>query len=191
MSGKNVFWIIVIFLAAFIGAFMGPSLLGDMSVGVIGLLMVVVFGGIIVLIVWSLSGNRGGRAASSEELSDARAMRPAEGKGRIYVIRRGFVAALQGMNVDIEGVASGQIKSKQFLMVEVDPGTYRLNAKMARGGKSTRSEMDLEVRSGEPVVIQAFVEMGALAASTKLEPVEAGVAKAQLAEMKMVHWAEA
>lgn len=190
MSGKNVFWIILIFLAAFVGAFMGPALLEDVPIGIVAVLTLVFLGGIIALIVYSLSGNRGGAAASTEELANARAFTPAEGKGRIYIIRRGFVGAMQGMNVEIEGVAGGQIKSKQFLMAEVDPGTYRIKARMARGPKATRSETEVEVRAGESVAIQAFLEMGALAGKTIFETVEPGVAKAQVADMKMLHWVD-
>jgi hypothetical protein len=180
---------VLIFVAAFVGAFMGPALLGDMPIGVVALLLVLVLGGTIGFVVYSLSGNRGGAAASGEELANARAFALAEGKGRIYVIRRGFVAALQGMNVEIDNVASGQIKSKQFLMAELDPGTYRVSAQMARAAKA-RNEMEIELRAGEAVAIQVFVEMGAMAGKAVFERIEAPVAKAQVATMKMLRWSE-
>ncbi|MBC2777809.1 DUF2846 domain-containing protein [Parasphingopyxis marina] len=189
MSGKNVFWIVLIFVAAFVGAFIGPALLGDMPIGVVALLLVLILGGTIGFVVYSLSGNRGGAAASGEELASARAFAPADGKGRIYIIRRGFVAALQGMNVEIDGVFSGQIKSKQFLMAELDPGTYRLSAQMARAAKA-KNAMAIELRAGEAVAIQAFIEMGAVSGKVIFERVEPPVAKAQVATMKMLHWSD-
>src|SRR3546814_14586605 len=88
---------------------------------------------IVALIVWSLSSNKSGKKAGTAALADARAMRAPEGKARIYITRRGFVAALQGMNVTLDDNAKGQIKSGPMLMADVAPGTHRLQDRKSVG----------------------------------------------------------
>jgi hypothetical protein len=50
--------------------------------------------------------------------------------------------------------------------------------------------MEIELRAGEAVAIQVFVEMGAMAGKAVFERIEAPVAKAQVATMKMLRWSE-
>lgn len=144
--------------------------------------------GLIALVIYSLSSNRGGRRAEPSAEADARTLRAPPGRARLYFIRRGFVASVQGMNVAIEGFGAGQIKSGQFLMAEVDPGDHRLSARMARGGKSTAASMDLTLASGEPAFVLATIEMGALAASTKLTRIDEARARDELSSTRMMAW---
>jgi hypothetical protein len=119
---KNTFWVTMIFVAAIVGAFLGPALAQSLSTGAMLTFSVVTLVAIVGLIIWSLSSNKSGKKADTAALADARTMRAPEGKARIYVTRRGFVAALQGMNVTLDETARGQIKSGQMLMADVAPG---------------------------------------------------------------------
>lgn len=187
---KNTFWMIVIVVAAIVGALLGPTLLGGLPMETVSILLVIVLVGLVALVIYSLSGNRGGRAAPSDVEAEARLMKPSPGKARIYIVRKGFVAALQGMNVAIENVATGQIKSNRFVTAEVEPGDYRVTAKMARGGKSTARSIDVSVGPDEVAIVQAYLEMGTFAASTTLTRLEPGEARERLAGSRMVLWAD-
>jgi hypothetical protein len=187
---KNAFWMIVIVIAAIVGALLGPSLLGGLPMEVVSILLIVILVGLAALVLYSLSGNRGGRAAAANVEAEARLMKPSPGKARIYIVRKGFVAALQGMNVGIENVATGQIKSNRFLTAEVEPGDYRVTAKMARGGKSTAGTMDVSVGPGDVAIVHAYLEMGTFAAKTILTRLEPGEAREKLAGARMMLWAE-
>ena len=186
---KNTFWYIVIGVAVVIGALLGPALADSMG-GLMLILFPLLLIGIVVLVIYSLSGNKGGPRADPAAEADALALRPAPGKGRIYVVRRGFAAALQGLNVGIDGRLKGQIRSGHFLMAELDPGTYRVDVRMARGGKSTESALDVTVAEGRNQVIHVLFEMGAITGSSKMTPIEEVKAAEALAGAKMMTWSE-
>ncbi|MBC7987747.1 MAG: DUF2846 domain-containing protein [Sphingomonadaceae bacterium] len=188
---KNAFWIVVIVIAAIIGAMYGPSLLETFPPEVVLIGGGLFFLALIGFVIFSLSGNKGGRRADASAEAAARTLRAPEDKARIYFIRRGFVASLQGMNVSVDENFKGQIKSGKFVMAEVAPGAHRLNARMARGGKSTAAEMDFDLAPGESAFVVATIEMGALAASTKLTRVDETRARDELAGVKMMMWESA
>ena len=94
MRPDNTKWIALIVVAAVIGAVLGPilgqSLSGGTALLVFGLIMLAVVG----FIVWSLSANKVGKPASAAQMTEARAMTPAAGTARIYVVRRGFMGGM-------------------------------------------------------------------------------------------------
>jgi hypothetical protein len=104
---KNALWLTLIFAAAIFGALMGPSLASMMSPDKLLILSVLLIGGIVIFIFWSLSSNKGGAKADPAALANARAMQAPADKARIYISRRGFVAALQGMDVTLDGTVKG------------------------------------------------------------------------------------
>jgi len=185
---KNTFWVTMIFVAAVVGALLGPALAQSLSTSAMLTFSVLTLVAIVGLIAWSLSSNKSGRKADTATLADARAMRAPEGKGRIYVTRRGFVAALQGMNVTLDDTAKGQIKSGQMLMADVAPGTHRLHAAMAKGLMANAGTMELEVGSGEVVVIDAMFEMSALKGDAKLTRLEGTKARENVQATKLILW---
>lgn len=185
---KNTFWVTMIFVAAIVGAFLGPALAQSLSTGAMLTFSIVTLIAIVGLIVWSLSANKSGKTADTATLADARAMRAPEGKARIYVTRRGFVAALQGMNVVLDDDARGQIKSGQMLMADVAPGTHRLHASMAKGIMANAGAMDIEVSAGEVVVIDAMFEMSALKGDAKLTRLEGAKARENVGATKLILW---
>lgn len=186
---KNTFWYIVIGMAVVVGALLGPSLSDEIG-GYVLILFPLLLIGIIVLVIYSLSGNKGGPRADPAAEADALALRPSPGKGRIYVVRRGFAAALQGMNVAIDDRLKGQIRSGYFLMAEVEPGPHSVAVRMARGGKSTEAALDVEVAEGRNAVIHVLFEMGAITGSSKMTPIEEAKAAETLAGAKMMTWSE-
>jgi len=185
---KNAMWLTIIFAAAIFGAFLGPSLAQMFSPGTLLVLTVLFFGGVIVFCIWALSGNKGGKRADTAALAEARTMRAPEGKARIYVTRRGFVAALQGMDVTLDGVAKGQIKSGQMLMADVEPGTHHLHVATAKTKLAKAAEFDIDVGAGDVAVIDAMIEMGALKGSVKLTRLDAAKAREDVNATKLILW---
>ena len=185
---KNAMWLTIIFAAAIFGAFLGPSLAQTFSAGTLLILTVLLFGGIIVFCIWALSSNKGGAKADTAATADARTMQAPEGKARIYVTRRGFVAALQGMDVSLEGVAKGQIKSGQMLMADVEPGTHRIQVGTAKAKLANAAEMDVEIGAGGVVVIDAIIEMGALKGSVKLTRLDGAKARENVNATALILW---
>lgn len=185
---KNAFWVTIIFVAAIVGALMGPALAQSLSPGATMALAVGTLVGIIAVVIWSLSANKSGKKADTAALADARAMRAPEGSARIYVTRRGFVAALQGMNLTLDDSARGQIKSGQMLMADVAPGTHRLHAAMAKGIMANAGAMEIEVAAGEVVVIDAMFEMSALKGDAKLTRLDPAKARENVHATKLVLW---
>ncbi|MGR4891959.1 hypothetical protein ACIPPQ_13095 [Sphingopyxis sp. LARHCG72] len=185
---KNAFWVTMIFVAAIVGAFLGPALAQSLSTGAMMTFSIVTLVAIVGLIVWSLSSNKSGKKADTAALADARAMRAPEGKARIYVTRRGFVAALQGMNVTLDETARGQIKSGQMLMADVEPGTHRLHAAMAKGIMANAGAMEIEVAAGEVAVIDAMFEMSALKGDAKLTRLDGAKARENVEATKLILW---
>jgi len=185
---KNAMWLTIIFAAAIFGAFLGPSLAQTFSAGTLLTLTVLLFGGIIVFCIWALSSNKGGQKADTAAVAEARTMRAPDGKARIYVTRRGFVAALQGMDVTLDGVAKGQIKSGQMLMADVEPGTHHLHVATAKAKLANAAELDIEVGAGGVIVIDAMIEMGALKGSVKLTRLDAAKARENVNATKLILW---
>ncbi|PZQ22096.1 MAG: hypothetical protein DI569_09345 [Sphingopyxis macrogoltabida] len=188
MMSKNAMWLTIIFAAAILGALMGPLLANNLSFGTLILLTLVVFGGIIAYCVWALSKNKGGAKADTAALADARTMMAPEGKARIYVTRRGFVGALQGMNIGLDGQAQGQIKSGQMLMADVAPGTHRIDATTAQAKLARPAEIEVDVAAGAVVAIDAMLEMGALKGGVKLTRSDAAKTREDVNATTLILW---
>lgn len=185
---KNAMWLTLIFVAAIVGAFMGPSLASVLSPGTLLILSVLLIGGIVIFCFWALSSNKSGAKADTAAIADARTMQAPTGKARIYVTRRGFVAALQGMNVTLDGRGQGQIKSGQMPMADVKPGPHRLHIATAKAKLAHPAEFDIDVGAGGVVVISTMIEMGALKGSIKLERLDAAKAREDVYATKLMLW---
>ena len=185
---KNAMWLTIIFAAAIVGAFLGPSLgslIGETTMLILAPLFLI---GVVAFCIWALSSNKSGKKADTAALAEARAMRAPEGKGRIYITRRGFVAALQGMNVTLDGTATGQIKPGQMLMADVEPGTHRIQVGTAKAKLANAAEIDVDIGAGGVVVIDAMIEMGALKGSVKLTRLDAAKARENVNATALILW---
>lgn len=185
---KNAMWLTLIFVAAIIGALMGPALAQNLSAGTLLTLTALLFGGIIIFCIWALSSNKGGAKADTAATANARTMQAPEGKARIYITRRGFVAALQGMNVTLDGTAKGQIKSGQMLLADVAPGTHHLHVAPAKAKLARPAELEIDVGAGGVVVVDAMIEMGALKGGVKLTRLDAAKARENVNATKLILW---
>jgi hypothetical protein len=185
---KNAMWLTIIFLAAIFGAFMGPSLATIFSPGTLLILSVLLIGGVVIFCFWALSSNKGGAKADDAAVANARAMQAPDGKARIYITRRGFVAALQGMNITLDDAAQGQIKSGQMLVADVEPGTHRIHAATAKASLARPGDFEVEVGAGGVVVIDAMLEMGALKGGVKLTRLDATKARENVHATKLMLW---
>ena len=185
---KNAFWVSVIFVAAIVGALLGPALAQSLSTGAMLAFSILTFVGIVGLIIWSLSNNKSGKKADTAVQADARTMRAPEGKARIYVTRRGFVAALQGMNITLDETGKGQIKSGQMLVADVEPGRHQLHAAMAKGIMAHAGTIEVDVAAGEVAVIDAMFEMSALKGDAKLTRLDGAKARDNVQATKLILW---
>lgn len=185
---KNAMWLTLIVVAGIFGALMGPSLASMMSPGALLILSVLLIGGVVIFCFWALSSNKGGARADTAATADARTMQAPEGKARIYITRRGFVAALQGMDVTLDGTAKGQIKSGQMLMADVAPGQHNIHVATAKAKLGRPAEFEIDVGAGGVVVIDAMIEMGALKGGVKLERLDAAKARENVNATRLILW---
>lgn len=185
---KNLFWILMAVIAGIGGAMLGPTLLSGFSPGTVIILFVVLMGAIIAYCIWAISKNKSAVAADPAAFTDARAMKASAGMARIYVTRRGFVAALQGMNIEIVGIGKSQIKSGQMLMAEVAPGTYSILSGTANAKLATPSTLEITVGADEIAVIDAMFEMGALKGAIKLTHLDGAKARENVNANKLMRW---
>lgn len=189
MKPDNTKWIVLTVIAAVIGAVLGPMLGQSLSGGTAALIFGLILVAVIAFVIWSLSGNKVGKPASATALADARALTPASGTARIYVVRRGFMGGMAGMKVTIEDVATGQIRMNQFVMAEVPPGTYTIETAMARNGmKPSNSQSTVTLGSGEIAVILVMLQMEATHARTVQQRVSGSEGRNEIARAKMVLW---
>lgn len=184
---KNAMWLTIIFVAAIFGALLGPSIGSLVGEGTMLILAPLFLIGVVGFCIWALSSNKSGAKADPAALAEARRMVAPEGKARIYVTRRGFVAALQGMNVTIGG-AQGQIKSGQMLMADVAPGTYTIAVSTAKAKLAKPAEISVDVGAGGVVVVDAMIEMGALKGSVVLNRLDATQARENVNATKLILW---
>ena len=148
------------------------------------------FAMVVGILVWLLSGNKRISMADPAATAAALAMQPAPGKAAIYILRKGFVGMLQGFDFEIEGLpgfhAKGQAKGNQFLHAEVEPGTYRITAK----GKGNSGETQLTLAAGDVTVLRVILEPGLVKGAIVFDRVDPASARADLAAVKMVRWAD-
>lgn len=185
---KNAMWLTIIAIAAFLGATFFPPILEALDDTVMMIVAPILLILIVGICVWALSSNKRGVKADSGVIANARAMQPPAGKARIYICRRGFVAALQGMNVSLDGSTSGQIKSGQMLMADVDPGKHHLHVATAKASLARPAEFEIDVGAGGVVVIHAMIEMGALKGDVKLTRLDARSARENVHATKLMLW---
>ena len=155
---KSVQYAILI-VCGLIGAYFGYSVMSSAPSALTLPLMIVsvlVFGGIIW---WALSRNVKAKPASSEANNNAKGLTAPSGKARIYIYReKAFMGKAQGVDVAIEGVASGQLKGPNFVMADVAPGTYTVTGNMA-SAPNKKNSLPLTLTSGEVAIIEASIQI--------------------------------
>ena len=136
--------------------------------------------------------NKSGAAADASALNEALQFSAPANKSRIYVMRKGFVGGQQGMNITVDGTLESQIRSKYFLMAEVEPGKHSVKAKMSSGSESAARTHDVDVAAGECVLLDMKLNMGALQGTPDFtEERDAAQAKQMLSGCKLILWKDA
>ncbi|NJM49677.1 MAG: hypothetical protein HC843_01250 [Sphingomonadales bacterium] len=177
MTNRNVIFFAV---AGLIGIFLG------LQYPIIGLVLLIP---LLIFVVVILMRNKSGELSSVEATAEAKLFKASGGKSRIYVMRDGFVGGQQGMNITINRTLNSQIRSKYFLMTELEPGKHSVNAQMASGSKSAALDYDVELAAGECVLLDAKLNVGLLQGTPTFDEVRKDhIAVDKLAKLKMVQW---
>jgi len=171
-------------------ALFGGAILIGLIVGfaypLIGLLLLIP---VLAYVAIILMRNRGGAEADEAVAAQARQFTASDGKAAIYVMRKGFVAGQQGMNVTVDGARTAQFRTGRFVKAEVEPGEHAVEAQMASQTKGTAETKTVSVAAGECVLLDAKLNMGALQGSVEfLETRDANEAREKLAGLKLVEW---
>lgn len=148
-----------------------------------------VFGLIAAYAAGNLAGNRRVAPASEADRAEALSFVAPPGQARLYVYREGFMGSAAGLNVTVDGVEVGQLKSPRFLSVPLTPGAHTLRAGFGglAGPQNNPTEETVELSPGHIVVLKAALRMGALKNTVAFEPQPLTDAlKAKLSRMKMV-----
>lgn len=168
-------------IGIFVGAIIIGGFLGLQFSGFAWLLVP-----LIIFVAVVLLRNKSGDKA---ETAEAMKMTPTTGKARIYVMRKGFVAGQQGMNITIGSQLNSQIRSKYFLMAEVQPGVHEVTAQMSSGSKSAAISHELTLAEGEIALLDMKINMGALQGKPDFTEIrDAREANGMLTGLKLVKW---
>jgi hypothetical protein len=169
-------------LAIIFGLYVG------LSYPLIGLLLLVP---IVILVVFILMRNKSGARASADETADAIAMNVPVGKARIYVMRKGFVGGQQGMDISIDGQLSSQIRTKYFLMADVEPGVHHIKAKMTSGTESAVRSHEINLAAGDAILLDMKLNMGLVQGTPDFTEIRnVSEAKQSLQGCQLVRWKE-
>jgi hypothetical protein len=181
MSTRNIILCILILpIAWFVGTWVGQEM------PILGLLFLVALLG---FVAWILLSNKQGKLIDGAARADALAFKPAADAARIYVVRKGFMGGMQGMNISIDGGWEGQIRSNHFMMANVAPGTHQVSAKMAKQGEAARGNHSVTLAPGGFVVLDIGLEMGMVRMTPFFKEITDGLAaNAFLNPAKMVDW---
>ncbi|MFC4292052.1 hypothetical protein ACFOWX_06455 [Sphingorhabdus arenilitoris] len=177
MTNKNV---IFFGLALLVGIYLG------LQYPLFGMVLLIP---LIIFVVVILMRNKSGELADAASTEEARNFQVRPGLSRIYVMRDGFVGGQQGMNITIDGAMNSQIRSKYFLMLDVEPGKHQVTAQMASGTKSAELVYDVETADGECVLLDAKLNVGLLQGTPTFDEIrKPHIAKDKLAKLKLVKW---
>jgi hypothetical protein len=177
MSSRNI---VLFALALLVGLYLG------LKYPIIGLVLLIP---LIAFVVIVLMRNNQGSLADRAELDDAMQLTTNAGKARIYVMRKGFVAGMQGMNITVDNALNGQIRSKYFLMTEVVPGAHSVTAQMSSQTGSTAQMHEFILAEGECILLDMKLDMGLLQGKIVFEETRNNnKAQQMLSGLQMVAW---
>ena len=177
LIGLAVFAVISGGLAALVGITIGTLLAG------------LFLGGFTFYILSNIANNRAVGKVSPQERAAALATPPVPGQGLMYIYRDGFVGMALGIDVLVDDVLVGQLRSPRFLRLSVPAGPHTLVAgpKGFAGMQNRTAAHTIHVRDGETAVFSLKISMGALRNEVQAdrEP-DTRIALARLATIQMV-----
>ena len=177
---------ILAFAVAFVLGLAGGA--AGVDLGVMPMFAGLFVGGFTAYILANLAGTKAGPTGTVEQKRVALGA-PTSGKGRLIVMRQGFVAMAAGLNVAVDNRVVAQLKSPNWTAVDLDPGAHSLSAAFTglAEKQSNAAQTAFEVREGEVVVFKLGVSLGALKNSIKAERVATDeTVRRQLESQKMV-----
>jgi len=177
MTPRNI---VIMAIAMVLGIYLGTRF---QMIGMVALI------GALGFVLFVLLGNKQGTRADPAMLADALAIKPTPGMARIYVMRKGFMAAMQGMNITVDDQFSGQIRSGYFMMAEVTPGEHHLTAKFSKQTASTLQKHTVELQAGDVALFNMSFDMGLMQGIIQFEELRDKLQISRmLPGMKMVGW---
>jgi hypothetical protein len=177
MSPRNI---ALFAFAILVGLYLG------LKYPIIGLLLLIP---LIAFVVIVFMRNKQGSVVDNVVLDEAMQLTASAGKARIYVMRKGFVAGMQGMNITVDNALNGQIRSKYFLMTEVAPGAHNVTAQMSSQTASTAQTHTFTLAEGECILLDMKLDMGLVQGKVVFEEIrDKGKAHQMLSGLKLVAW---
>lgn len=153
-------------------------------------LIFILLGGVGFYIWKMLSNNTAATPASVEANADAKKLAAPSGKARIYIYReKAFMGMAQGMDVAIRGVGTGQLKGPNFVMADVDPGTYIVTGNMA-AFPDKKGELQLDMAAGDVAVVEAAMQVDLTTGSVTVKRVD-NVGYETIRSGQLIQWAAA
>ncbi|HLI67572.1 MAG TPA: hypothetical protein VKU90_14510 [Caulobacteraceae bacterium] len=145
-------------------------------------------GALTAFIIATLAGNRSIANVSQADKRAALERSPPEGKALIFLVRRGYMAKLVGMNFEIDSIPVAQLKSPHFTCVAVPAGPHTITAAFGgfAAGQSKVGGFALTATPGMTAVIEARMLWGLVQGGIGLsQQTDVAAAKARLAGKPM------
>ena len=178
---------IVVMVVAFIAAVIIGMAVGESAPGWLAILLLL---GVVGMMLFFLSGNKKETRLDQAAAAEALAMQAPVDKARVYIARHGFIASAQGMNITIDDTHEGQFRSGRVLFADLEPGRHHFTAQLAKSGKDTAGEVDLDLAAGTVTVIKTSVSMGGMNGKCILEVMpDMATARGHVAGNKFIAWA--
>lgn len=166
--------VVVTIVSALLGMWLGFKLVRDVPMGIALPIILLLFIGFGIFIWKMLSNNVSAKPASAAADADAKSLRSSAEKARIYIYRqKAFMGMAQGMDVAITGLKTGQLKGSNFVMAEVDPGTYTVTGNMA-AFPNKKGELQLMLSPGEVAIVEASMQADLTTGSVNVKRVDSG-----------------
>ncbi len=181
MSTTNIILLIIVLpISLWFGSWIGSEM---PLLALLGLVALIGF------VAWVVLSNKQGAVVTGAARADALTMQPSADCARIYLVRKGFVGGMQGMNISIDDAWEGQIRSNHFMMAEVAAGDHQISARMAKQSEAARGNHVVTVAPGGFVVVDIGLEMGMVRMTPFFKEITDGLAaNAHLNPAKMADW---
>ena len=165
--------VIVLIISGIIGAWIGLKLVTAVPTSIVIPILILLLAGFVFFIWKMLSNNVAAIPASPEANADAKRLAAPADKARIYIYRqKAFMGMAQGMDVAIQGIGTAQLKGANFVLADVDPGTYIVTGNMA-AFPNKKGELQLMLAPGDVAIVEASMQADLTTGSVVVNRVDA------------------
>ncbi len=180
--------VIVLIVSALVGAWLGFKLVTAIPAGIALPIILLLFIGFGIFIWKMLSNNVAAKPAAAEANADAKRLAAPADKARIYIYRqKAFMGMAQGMDVAITGMKTAQLKGANFVMADVDPGTYTVTGNMA-AFPNKKGEVQLMLAPGDVAIVEASMQADLTTGSVNVKRVD-GAGHESIRSGQLIEWA--